>query len=49
MPVTNRFRTYERLPATKANLAHESLTAQHPGAKISPTIAVEGVGAAKAP
>jgi hypothetical protein len=45
--VTNRFRTYERLPATQANLAHVSLKAQHPGAKISPTIAVEGVGGPK--
>jgi hypothetical protein len=45
--VTNRFRTYERLPATQANLAHVSLTAQHRGAKISPTIAVEGVGGPK--
>ena len=45
--VTNRFRTYERLPATKANLAHLSVTAQHPGARISRTIVAEGVGGEK--
>lgn len=42
--VTSRFQTYEQLRATSANLALLSLSAQHPGAKISPTIVVEGVG-----
>lgn len=46
--VTSRFKTYEQLPATKANLARLSLPAQHPGARISPTIVIEGVGARKA-
>jgi hypothetical protein len=44
---TSRFRTYEVLPATAANLALLSLRAQHPGAKIEPGITVEGFSGPK--
>lgn len=42
--VTNRFQVYELLPATDANLALLSLTAQHPDATVEPSLVVEGVG-----
>lgn len=44
--VTSRFRTYEVLPATEATLALLSLTAQHPGATIEPSLEIEGVAPA---
>jgi hypothetical protein len=44
---TNRFQTYELLPATKANLALLSLRAQHPGATIDPSLKIEGIGPKK--
>jgi hypothetical protein len=44
---TSRFRTYEVLPATDANLALLSLRAQHPGAKVVPGITVDGFSGPK--
>jgi hypothetical protein len=41
--LTSRFRTYELLPATEANLALLSLTAQHPRAAVEPSLRIEGV------
>jgi hypothetical protein len=45
--VTSRFQTYELLPATEANLTRLSLTAQHPGAAVEPSLRIEGVGGEK--
>jgi hypothetical protein len=42
--LTSRFQTYELLPATEANLALLSLSAQHPGATIEPSLEIEGIG-----
>lgn len=42
--VTSRFRTYELLLATEANLALVSLTAQHPDAIVEPSLVIKGVG-----
>jgi hypothetical protein len=38
----SRFRTYELLPATAANLALLSVRTQHPGARVEPGISFEG-------
>ena len=45
--VTNRFQTYELLPATDANLRLVSLRAQHPDARIVQDVEVEGIGGTK--
>jgi hypothetical protein len=39
--VTTRVETHERLPATKANLALLSLTAQHPDARIARRLSID--------